>query len=379
MTGDLDRDFPEDLLEIKKELKKKSSSQGSWPKANLTFAEKQLVQKIQTRTNELNRNNVTRTQAYYAFYRKHPDIKWALLGHMVSRNGGWNMTDLQGEFLSKLLSLAEQQQFFTFLERGNWLIFQDAYPQFLLYEESLRTKTPLFHLLRFLHVSTFMETLWNRYWMTGDQRIITIALIINEQSYLEKRVIRNKYYQQTVLDTIHFKLQDLLGLSHILFPYEMTTSGHTKLLGQTLRHFASLEERINLGKRLFSLLLDHEQKLCAWAGSTPHTGSRKDFWPHLFNNIRESLPGSLYIPQIKDCTLTKNGRRLYSPVLENAWKNVEHNEAETGDWFEDWRIIDYFQNSYTSVNGEIRDEYCKSIEKLELAFFAKKALHHSNR
>jgi hypothetical protein len=363
------------LLEIKKELKKKSSSQGSGPKANLTLAEKQLIQKIQTRTNELNRNNVTRTQAYYAFYRKHPDIKWALLGHMVSRNGGWNMTDLKGEFLSKLLSEKEQHQFFSFLERGNWLIFQDAYPQFLVYEESLRTKKPLFHLLRFLHVSTFMETLWNCYWITKNRQILTIALIINEQSYLEKRVIRNKYYQQTVLDTIHFKLQDLLGLSHILFPYDMTANGHRKLLGQTLRHFASLEERINLGKRLFSILLDHEQKLSEWAGSIPHTGSRKDFWPHLFNNIRESLPGSLYIQQIKDCTLKKNGRRLYSPVLEIAWKDVEHHEAEKGDWFQDWRTIDYFQNPYMSVNGEITDEYCKTIEKLELALVTKNALY----
>lgn len=45
---------------------------------------------------------------------------------MVSRNGGWNMTDLKGELLSHLLSESEQNDFFQFLERGNWLIFQDV-------------------------------------------------------------------------------------------------------------------------------------------------------------------------------------------------------------------------------------------------------------
>ncbi|WCK52537.1 DUF2515 family protein [Aneurinibacillus sp. Ricciae_BoGa-3] len=85
-----------------------------------------------------NVNNITRTISYYDFYCRHPEIHWAFLGHMVSRNGGWNMTDLKGELLSRLLTEQEQKHFFHFLERGNWLIFQDVFPQFLLYEESLK-------------------------------------------------------------------------------------------------------------------------------------------------------------------------------------------------------------------------------------------------
>ncbi|MDR4948142.1 DUF2515 family protein [Neobacillus cucumis] len=50
------------------------------------------------------------------------------------------MTDLKGEFLTRLMTKKDRVLFFQFLERGNWLIFQDAYPQFLLYEESLRLK-----------------------------------------------------------------------------------------------------------------------------------------------------------------------------------------------------------------------------------------------
>ena len=66
---------------------------------------------------------------------------------MVSRNGGWNMTDLKGGLLSRLLTKKEVESFFTFLERGNWLIFQDAYPQFLVYEESKKRGKNLFYLL----------------------------------------------------------------------------------------------------------------------------------------------------------------------------------------------------------------------------------------
>src|SRR5699024_7697380 len=118
-----------------------------------------LIRQIKESTRQLNLNNVTRTTAYFDYYRKHPEIHWALLGHMVSRNGGWNMTDLKGELLSKLLSEAEQKDYFLFLERGNWLIFQDVYPQLLLYEESLKRETSLFYLLSFFHVSIFMEVM----------------------------------------------------------------------------------------------------------------------------------------------------------------------------------------------------------------------------
>ncbi len=87
---------------------------------------------------------MTRTRAYYQFYKRYPEIHWALLGHMVSRNGGWNMTDLKGDLYTKLLSEKDQFTFFSFLERGNWLIFQDVYPQFLLYEQSVKKSKNLF-------------------------------------------------------------------------------------------------------------------------------------------------------------------------------------------------------------------------------------------
>lgn len=42
------------------------------------------------------------------------EIHWALLGHMVSRNGGWNMTDLKGDLYTRILSEKDQFIFFSF-------------------------------------------------------------------------------------------------------------------------------------------------------------------------------------------------------------------------------------------------------------------------
>jgi hypothetical protein len=316
---------------------------------------------------------VTRTKAYLEFYLRHPEIHWAFLGHMVSRNGGWNMTDLKGEFLTKLLSKKEQETFFHFLERGNWLIFQDVYPQFLLYDESLKQNRPLFYLLPQLNVSIFMETIWNYFWRDRDTYILCIALVINEQSYLEQRVIQNPHYQKEVLNKIEFHLQDWLSFNQILFPSE-----GENLKGHTLHQFQSLHERIVLGKRLYAVLyknMDFSRQALDWAKRHPHTGSRKDYWPHLFNYVNEGTPGIPYPLRLKSCRLLKGARRIYSPKLEYAWKNVSQTEAEPGDWFQDISVVNYLEDDIEIMDGEIKSEYCKTLERLEVAMLAKKTIN----
>jgi hypothetical protein len=289
---------------------------------------------------------------------------------MVSRNGGWNLTDLKGDFLTRLLSKKERNTFFDFLERGNWLIFQDAYPQFLLYSESLKRGKPLFYLLPYLNISTFMETIWNFFWKSSDPFILTVALIINEQNYLEKRVICNPNYQKAVLNTLEFKLQDVLSVNHILFPYQKKS-----LMGQTVHQFESLHERILLGKRLYALLFQKKDHFVKWAKIHPHTGSRKDYWPHIFNNVNEGIPGIPYQLRLNSCKLKWGARRIYSPDLTSVWKNVSHQEAEKGDWFLDWKVADYLlEHNEPQTNGEIEYEYCKMLERLEVAALAKKVI-----
>ncbi|MGJ7912765.1 DUF2515 family protein [Neobacillus sp. LXY-1] len=361
------------LLErIRDELKRKNKiSPGI--SHHLTIHDRKLLEKIRNQTKELNLNNVTRTKAYLEFYLKHPEIQWAFLGHMVSRNGGYNMTDLKGELLSRLMSIRDRNKFFSFLERGNWLIFQDVYPQFLVYEESLRQHKPLFYLLSYLNVSTFMESIWNHFWKEKDRYIHCIALVINEQSYLEKRVVQNSVYQKDVLNKFEFYLQDWLSFNHILFPH-----GEGDLKGQTLHQFESVNERILLGKRLYTILFKDQaflKRAVEWAKGHPHTGSRKDYWPHIFNHVHEGIPGLSYPLRLKSCQLRKGARRFYSPTLENAWKNVSQPEAEQGDWFEDWRVVDYLIEDDEMINGEIKNEYCKTLERLEIAAVAKKTIN----
>ncbi|MBB6445266.1 DUF2515 domain-containing protein [Bacillus benzoevorans] len=372
-TGRKHPELSEALLKIKKDLKKKEGKNAS--KIKLSLEEKKLLEKIQQQTKQFNINNVTRTKAYLHFYNQYQDIHWAFLGHMVSRNGGWNMTDLKGEFLSKLLTKNEQQFYFTFLERGNWLIFQDAYPQFLVYEESRKRNKNLFHLLPYLQVSTFMETIWNHYWNERDLYLLTIALIINEQSYLEKRVIKNPLFQKNIFHSIEFKLQDSLSLNHILFP--IIANGKTHVIGQTLHHFESLHERIWLGKRLYSILFHDKQllsKAVQWANTHPHTGSRKDYWPHLFHDVKEGLPAFSLLPRLKSCQLIPGSPRIYSPTLTIAWKNIKHLPAEIDDWFQSWKVLYYFLDSKEKTIGEIQSDYCKTLERLELAAITKKAI-----
>ncbi|HDR7791483.1 TPA: DUF2515 domain-containing protein [Bacillus luti] len=366
---------PLSLFHIKNELKQKCTTTNN-SLSPLSKEEEILIHTIKERTQLLNQNNVTRTRAYYQFYKKHPEIHWALLGHMVSRNGGWNMTDLKGDLYTKLLSEKEQITFFSFLERGNWLIFQDVYPQFLLYEQSLRNSKNLFHLLPHLTVSTFMESMWNFFWKTGNKKILAIATIINEQNYLEKRVIQNAHFKKSVLNSIGFKLFDFFQFNHILFPFsESTTSQKTLLIGDTMKHFTSLHERILLGKRLYALLFHNEHILSQvihWANTHPHTGSRKDYWPHLFSSVNESFSREFYKRRIKNCQLKNDSYRIYSPALIYAWKNIKHEETEHTDWFNDWQVIHYLTDKEERKSGQITADYCKTLEKIELAILTKK-------
>lgn len=107
-------------------------------------------------------------------------------------------------------------------------------------------KIDMFYLLPHLNVSIFMVTVWNYFWRVRDTYILCIALVINEQSYLEQRVIQNPHYQKEVLNKIEFHLQNWLSFNQILFPSE-----GENVKGQTLHQFQSLHERILLGKRLY--------------------------------------------------------------------------------------------------------------------------------
>ncbi|MGF7033711.1 hypothetical protein J2T17_004659 [Paenibacillus mucilaginosus] len=336
-------------------------------------SDRTLVERIRRETDRLNRNNVTRTEAYRRMYIRHPELHWALLAHMVSRNGGWCMTDLQGELLPYLLSEEQRRSVFAFLERANALIFGDAYPQLLLYEECLRLQRPLFHLLPHLGVSRFMRGVWEQFWQERSPIMLTIGLIVNEQHYIEDRVVRHPHFRRTVLDTLFFHTQSVLQLNQVVFPYQ--EGRLIRLGGLILEDFSSRKERIEVGKKLYGILFglpSVHQGILRFASGKPHTGSRADFWPHLFSARRLSPPvprGELK-ERLDGCRLRPGALPLYSPPLEAAWNDQPVAPPEPGDWFRSPEVLDFFRTIEPPASFEMTQAYGAGLGRIELAVLA---------
>ncbi|WP_397334095.1 DUF2515 family protein [Paenibacillus macerans] len=177
-----------------------------------------LAEEITVETNRAGASNITRTAAYLACFEAYPELHWAFLAHMVSRNAGWNMTDLSGSRMADIIDTEEIRLTYRFLERNNALIFQDAYPQLLLYMKSRERGASYFHLLPYFHVSRFMRPFWERFWIDRGSTLLTVGLIINEQNYIEKRVVRHPYFQKYVTGKTKFHLFSLAGLNQVVFP-----------------------------------------------------------------------------------------------------------------------------------------------------------------
>ncbi len=302
-----------------------------------------LVASIRLATSTANRNNATRAAAYLDFYKAHPEIEWALLAHLVSRNSGWSMTDLQGEWLPLLLEEERRIAFFMMLERSNWLIFHDAYAQLLLYAAMKERGQDLTELLAGLNVSRFMCDIWREFWRSADTVLLTHGLIVNEQQYIEQRVVQKPLYQERVLDTFAFQAQSLLSLNQVFFPYSRQGERYVRLCGLAVHRFGSVEQRINVGKALYKLLTEDPERFSQikdWACTHPHTGSRADFWPHLFTTEHTIEQVSSYREKLAGSNLIDPVRKIYSPPLAAAWADAEHPPADGVDWFRDVKWLD---------------------------------------
>ncbi|WP_246070739.1 DUF2515 domain-containing protein [Paenibacillus kobensis] len=361
------------LAEAWRKLERVPAAHSGEPKeSGLSRQERELLANIREETMLRNRNNVTRTMAYYTVYERRPELHWALLAHLVSRNGGWNMTDLQGEWLPRLLSEPKRNDVFRFLERANALIFGDAYPQLLLYEHSVRAGRPLFHLLPALGVTRFMAPVWERFWATRDSAILTVALIVNEQHYIEKRIVANPYYRKRVVDTLFFGMQSLLQLNAVLLPYAHGTEpGGMRVAGLIIERFSSVRERIEFGKRLYAVLFGVPTVAAgvrSFVSSVRHTGSRADYAPQLFAPVRQGLPEKPYNERLKGGLLKPGAEPPFSPELSAAWPDVPVLPPESGDWFVSASAVEpYFANLPLPSTFEMTNEYGFLLDKLELA------------
>ncbi|MFC5469933.1 DUF2515 family protein [Cohnella suwonensis] len=312
-----------------------------------------LVDFIRSETEKRNRNNITRTAAYLDIYLARPELHWALLAHLVSRNGGWSMTDLQGEWLPELLDTGYREAAFGLLEACNSLIFGDAYPQLLLYIESRRIGRDLTPLLPRFGASAFMKPFWRRFIEDGNPLPLSEALIVNEQHFIQSRVVEDEFFAENVLNAPAFRLQPLLQTNQIVLPLLPETNDNRTsltnkpltLVGRVLENFPDLRERIAFGRCLYRILFGYPAVLSralAFATSTPHSGSRSDYWPLRFSPAPAPapVPGApanekAGVPPVatgKDAGGSPNaGWR--SPRLGDAWEDRPPRPSLGADWF----------------------------------------------
>ncbi|WP_102274789.1 DUF2515 domain-containing protein [Cytobacillus massiliigabonensis] len=311
----------------------------------LSTAEIELITQINEKTNRYNMDNISRTKAYLHYYSKNPEIKWAFLASMVSRNAGWSMCDLEGNLFSKALDKNFRKKLFFAYERANWLIFQDAFPQLLLYQYSTKIKRPMFHLLKFFYVSSFMEREWQKFWHDRQISRLMVSLIINEQNVIQKPVIKHPVYQSTVFRSFLFIFQDWLHFNSVIFP---TCEG--ELFGASVNGFKSVSKRIDLGKRLADILFENTlyPMFYEFACSTEHTGSRIDY----------------------ECYF--NPKRIRStPFLRCTFPVVKHQRHNFRDWSKSIRIKRKWRNERADHKHpiEISDWYLKKQDQLKKGIY----------
>lgn len=198
----------------------------------------------------LNVDNIARTKAYENFGRRYPEIRWARLAGMVSRNAGWNMTDLTTSTYQTLLQTSMRQQIGWIYERANWLIFQDAFPQLILYANAKKYNQFCSTDFEKWRISSFMQTEWERFWKERDENRLMQALIINEQYVVQTRLL-DDVAMEGFFHSFFYRMEEFAHLSHVIFP-----SDSGELYGEVVTSFADPVARIKLGKNLASLLYD---------------------------------------------------------------------------------------------------------------------------
>ncbi|MEK3733604.1 DUF2515 family protein [Paenibacillus sp. FSL M8-0334] len=357
--------------------------QGSAPApSELSSRDHLLLQRIRENVQDANKSNITRTRAYLQFYEAFPEVHWALLAHMVSRNAGWNMTDLKSGLMSDLVKDPFKDRLYRFLERCNALIFQDAYPQLLLYQYSREQGRSCFHLLPHFHISSFMTPFWERFWLDrSSSPVLTVALIINEQNYIEGRVVQNPMFRQNVLDHPSMKLFDIARLNQVLFPLGSPNCRHDlfresilplrPLAGLTMRQFKDVAARIRTGKALYAMLFGYKdiyEGVMHFARCTDHHGSRSEYWPALFTSRKQAaMAGEDASLELLESEWRTYGDRLYSPRLEDVWYDNEYEPIPRYDWFQSTERLSHLKRPSRPLLIDMTHAHRFALERIAFA------------
>lgn len=311
-----------------------------------------------------NFNNVTRTWYYLKVYEKHPELAWSLLAHLVSRNAGYQMSDLKRfeywktfingaahppisePFRTILkealdhLSTVEIQSIFAFLETGNFLIYRDVCPQLEAYDWAKQYPdhadelfdmliSPPFDCDKFIR-DKWMEFYHNaksqgwypEWWFEPAVEEHSFALIINEQNQIEDRLVHdphNRYLgklgavigPQRIIELI-----GSLGQTKLLFPVSksLSDSSPDHLLIYTVDDFSTLGSRIDTGRDLFVGLFKQTELqrilIERWAKSHPlHMGTRTNYNPLNYSTDFSALwpGGQTFSPPVIQTSTSSHG------------------------------------------------------------------------
>lgn len=194
-----------------------------------------------------------------------------------------------------------------------------------------------------------MIPIWQYFLLTDNSTLLTLALITNEQQYVEKHLLSKKKTKESIFNTISYILQEKMGLTHVIFPYKRYPFlRFYSLAGLEIHEFSSVLDRVKTGKQLYSILFSklRYDSILRFANKFSHTGSRHDYWPHLFSK------------SIKD--VHKN----YSPSLPNSWKNVSHQFPKSQDWFSDLSQVINFDIGITMEQADITKNVKRDLNML---------------
>lgn len=293
---------------------------------------KEMIANIRKETERWNMDNISRTVFYHRFYQRNSEIKWAFLASMVSRNAGWSMCDLQGEWFPRALNNKQLMNFFLTYERANWTIFDDAAPQLLLYDYCKKTNASFLELGQELEISCFILKEWETFFQSRNEERLMTALIINEQHVIEGPVMEHHIYAKEVFHSFFFTVQDWFHFSTVLFP---TLEG--ELYGLSVSRFCHTKNRIVLGKKLAKLLFHpkYYPSFFRFASTTFPTGSRFDYERNM-GKKREGLMLRQVYPVIHHHQGKKRdwykGQALVKKMLENDVRLPP--ELALSDWYE---------------------------------------------
>jgi hypothetical protein len=287
------------------------------------FDEEQVLRSIVAVRDACNDTNPERTDYYHRYWLANPEVPWTLMANLVSRNAGYQMSDLS-RFTARIVDplaivmLPELVRFavwqlralWAFLEVGNWLIFRDVCPplEAWAYAKSHPEHTDaVFDALARPEVAAdaFAIREWKRFATSGrmpdDIARHTMALVINEQNQIEDRLVRRfEGYIGALGGASTSALVDAygrVGLTVLLFPLAEPAAVHPFASALAIYHvgdFGSLESRILTGRDIFKGLFAagdlRRQRVEAWSQRNPrHTGSRADYHFAAFSDDPRSL------------------------------------------------------------------------------------------